>query len=108
MSKFGGCKRQDSPAKRNPVQTGNTTTTTTTTTMTTTTTTTTTTNNDNNNGRCEGESQGSSESWVRRSTRCGFRPSVRSARDRWHCAWPAIDGTVRGPRSMAPCVARDR
>ena len=29
-------------------------------------------------------------------------------RDRWHRAWPAIDGTVRGPRSMAPCVARDR
>ena len=26
-------------------------------------------------------------------------------RDRWHRAWPAIDGTVRGPRSMAPCVA---
>ena len=25
-------------------------------------------------------------------------PSV--ARDRWHRAWPAIDGTVRGPRSM--------
>ena len=22
--------------------------------------------------------------------------------------WPKIDGTVRGPRSMAPCVARDR
>ena len=30
------------------------------------------------------------------------------ARDRWHRAWPAIDGTVRGPRSMAPCVATAR
>ena len=29
-------------------------------------------------------------------------------RDRWHRAWPAIDGTVRGPRSMAPCVATAR
>ena len=26
ISKYGGCKRQDSPAKRNPVQTRNTTT----------------------------------------------------------------------------------
>ena len=56
---------------------------------------------------------GSAVSGVRVSVRC---PSV--ARDRWHRAWPArdlnaktiskrcaIDGTVRGPRSMAPCVA---
>ena len=86
-SKFGGCTRQDSPAKRNPVKTGNASTTTTTTIT-------------NNNGRCEGESQGSSESWVRRSTPCVCRPSLRSARERWHRAWPAIDGTVRGPRSM--------
>ena len=45
ISKFGGYKRQDSPAKCNPMQTGNTTTTTT--------------NNNNNNynsnRRCEGE-----------------------------------------------------
>ena len=33
---------------------------------------------------------------------CGVRPCVRVSKPR------AIDGTVRGPRSMAPCVARDR
>ena len=112
-------------AKRNPVQTGNSSSTTTTTT------TTTTTNDNNNNGRCEGESQGKTRvlgsvftiymeqikingaggsvtvvanPWVRR-----FPVSVRFccpcvARDRWHRAWPAIDGTVRGPREILFCV----
>ena len=97
-------------ASRNPVQTGNTTTTPPTTTTTTTTTT--------NNGRCESRKYSSPglffddlhgtnrDKWCRRerhgsseslgSAVCGFRP------------WSAIDGTVRGPRSMAPCVARDR
>ena len=35
--------------------------------------------------------------WVRRF------PHVSAVRP-----WPAIDGTVRGPLSMAPCVARER
>ena len=103
-------------AKRNPVQTGNPPPTTTT--------------NNNNNGRYEGESQGKTRvlgscltiymerieingaggsvtvvanPWVRR-----FPVSVRGPRsmapcvprDRWHRAWPAIDGTVRGPREI--------
>ena len=41
------------------------------------------------------------------SKRCAIDGTVRGprsmapcARDRWHRAWPAIDGTVRGPRSM--------
>ena len=59
----------------------------------------------NRNKRCRGERHGSSESLG--SAVSGFRP-VSVARDRWHRAWPAIDSTVRGPRSMAPCVARAR
>ena len=133
VSKFGGCKRQDSPAKRNTVQTENNTTTTKTTTTTTTTTNnnnntntntntnTTNDNNDNNNdnnknnnGRCEGENQGSRQilgsaiAPVGRVSCVVCRVASSVARDRWHRPWPAIDGTVRGPRSMAPSVARDR
>ena len=48
----------------------------------------------NQDERCRRERHGSSESLG--SAVSGFRP------------WSAIDGTVRGPRSMAPCVARDR
>ena len=81
-SKFGGCKRQDSPAKRNPVQTGNTTTTTTTTT----------TNNNSINRRCEGETPKKNTKVVANP---GNRDRVRRpwgvracvARDRWHRAW---------------------
>ena len=49
--------------------------------------------------RCRRDNQGSNGSWVRRCPSVGC-PSVG-----W-CPWRAIDGTARGPRSMAPCVAR--
>ena len=53
----------------------------------------------NRHKRCRRERHGSSESLG--SAVSGVRCPVSSVR-----AWPAIDGTVRGPRSMAPCVAR--
>ena len=70
-------------AKCNPVQTGNTTTTPPTTTTTTIT---------NNKGRWEGESPGTAIERVLEPR--SMAPCV--ARDRWHRAWPAIDGTLRG------------
>ena len=48
----------------------------------------------NRDKRCRRERHGSSESLG--SAVSGFRP------------WSATDGTVRGPRSMAPCVSRER
>ena len=95
-------------AKRNPVQTGN---------PPPSTTTTTTTTNDNN-GRCEGESQGKTRVLgsfltiymeTNRDKRCwrerhGRSESLGSAVSGVRCP---VSG-VRGPRSMAPCVARER
>ena len=89
VSKFGGCKRQDSPAKRNPVQTGNATTTTTTTT------TTTNNNNDDNNNE-----MGDARGRVKVVANPGFGDRLRVS-----CVRPSV---ARGARSMSPCLARDR
>ena len=102
-------------AKRNPVQTGNTTTTAPPTTTTTTTTTT-----NNNNGRCEGESQGKTRVlssfltiYMEQIEIYGAGESVTVVANPWVRQIP-VSGvrfrfpSVRGPRSMAPCVARDR
>ena len=97
-------------AKRNPVQTGNTTTTPPTTTTTTTI--------NNHNGRCESRKNlspglffddlhGTNRNKRCRRERHGSSESLGSAVSGFR-RWSAIDGTVRGPRSMAPCVARDR
>ena len=93
-------------AKRNPVQTGNTTT------PPTTTTTTTTTTNNNNNGRCEGESQGKTRVldsfltiYMKQIEINGAGGSITVVANPWVRRFPV---SVRVPRSMAPCVARDR
>ena len=113
ISKFGGCKRQDSPAKRNPVQTGNTTTTT------------------RRRRRRRlllllliiktiiliimiGDARGRERDkvaanpgnrdrvWLPWRVVVACRGAWGVAHDPWHRAWRAIDGTVRGARSMAP------
>ena len=102
--------------KRNPVQTENPPPTATTTATTTTTTTTT----NNNNGRCEGESQGKTRVlgsfltiYTEQIEINGAGGSVTVVANPWVRRFP-VSGvrfrfpSVRGPRSMAPCVARDR
>ena len=99
-------------AKRNPVQTENP--------PPTTTATTTTTNNNNDNGRCEGESQGKTRVmgsfltiYIEQIKIIGARGSATVVANPWVQRFP-VSGvrfrfpSVRGPRSMAPCVARDR
>ena len=42
--------------------------------------------------------------WVRRFPVSGVRCPMSVGRDRWHRAWPAIDGTVRGPPLKRRCA----